>query len=138
LIDMGVEPFLVASSVMAIMAQRLVRVVCSKCKEEYTPDPSELQHFELTAEQMANANFSRGKGCNHCQHTGYRGRIATFELMVMNSTLREMTFKSEPSQNLRRQARLFGMKTLVEDALGKAVQGKTTLLEVYKLDKGGH
>ena len=138
LIDMGVEPFLVASSVMAIMAQRLVRVTCSKCKEEYTPDPSELQNFELTAEQMANAKFSRGKGCNHCQHTGYRGRIAAFELMVMNSTLREMTFKSEPSQNLRRQARLFGMKTLVEDALGKAVQGKTTLLEVYKLDKGGH
>ena len=138
LIDMGVEPFLVASSVMAIMAQRLVRVVCSKCKEEYDPDPSELQHFELTAEQQANAKFCRGKGCNHCQHTGYRGRIATFELMVMNSTLREMTFKSEPSQNLRRQARLFGMKTLVEDALGKAVLGKTTLLEVYKLDKGGH
>jgi type IV pilus assembly protein PilB len=138
LIDMGVEPFLVASSVMAIMAQRLVRVVCSKCKEEYKPDPSELQNFELTAEQMANAIFCRGKGCNHCQHTGYRGRIAAFELMIMNSTLREMTFKSEPSQNLRRQARLFGMKTLVEDALGKAVQGKTTLLEVYKLDKGGH
>ena len=138
LIDMGVEPFLVASSVMAIMAQRLVRVVCSKCKEEYTPDPSELQHFEITADEMAKAKFCRGKGCNHCQHTGYRGRIAAFELMIMNSTLREMTFKSEPSQNLRRQARLFGMKTLVEDALGKAVQGKTTLLEVYKLDKGGH
>ena len=138
LIDMGVEPFLVASSVMAIMAQRLVRVTCSKCKEDYTPDPSELQHFEITAEQMANAKICRGKGCNHCQHTGYRGRIAIFELMVMNSTLREMTFKSEPSQNLRRQARLFGMKTLMEDALGKAIQGKTTLQEVYRLDKGGH
>ena len=138
LIDMGVEPFLVASSVMAIMAQRLVRVSCSKCKEEYTPDASEIEHFEITAEQMADAKFFRGKGCNHCQHTGYRGRVAAFELMIMNSTLREMTFKSEPSQNLRRQARLFGMKTLVEDALGKALQGKTTLLEVYKLDKGGH
>ena len=87
---------------------------------------------------MADAKFFRGKGCNHCQHTGYRGRVAAFELMIMNATLREMTFKSEPSQNLRRQARLFGMKTLVEDALGKALQGKTTLLEVYKLDKGGH
>jgi type IV pilus assembly protein PilB len=138
LIDMGVEPFLVASSVMAIMAQRLVRVSCAKCKEEYTPDASETEHFEITAEQMADAKFFRGKGCNHCQHTGYRGRVAAFELMIMNSTLRDMTFKSEPSQNLRRQARLFGMKTLVEDALGKALQGKTTLLEVYKLDKGGH
>lgn len=138
LIDMGVEPFLVASSVMAIMAQRLVRVSCAKCKEVYAPDASEIEHFEITAEQMADAKFFRGKGCNHCQHTGYRGRVAAFELMIMNSTLREMTFKSEPSQNLRRQARLFGMKTLVEDALGKALQGKTTLLEVYKLDKGGH
>ncbi len=138
LIDMGVEPFLVASSIMAILAQRLVRVPCSKCKEEYDPDSSETQHFEISAEQMANAKFMRGKGCNHCQHTGYRGRIATFELMSMNSALREMTFKSEPAQAIRRQARLFGMKTLVEDALVKALAGKTTLMEVYKLDKGGH
>lgn len=138
LIDMGVEPFLVASSIMAILAQRLVRVPCAKCKEEYDPDSSETQHFEISAEQMANAKFMRGKGCNHCQHTGYRGRIATFELMSMNSALREMTFKSEPAQAIRRQARLFGMKTLVEDALVKALAGKTTLMEVYKLDKGGH
>lgn len=138
LIDMGVEPFLVASSIMAILAQRLVRVPCPKCKEEYEPDSSETQHFEISAEQMANAKFMRGKGCNHCQHTGYRGRIATFELMSMNSTLREMTFRSEPAQSIRRQARLFGMRTLVEDALTKALVGKTTLMEVYKLDKGGH
>ncbi len=138
LIDMGVEPFLVASSIMAILAQRLVRVPCAKCKEEYDPDASETELFEITAEQMANAKFMRGKGCNHCQHTGYRGRIATFELMSMNSTLREMTFRSEPAQSIRRQARLFGMKTLVEDALTKALMGKTTLMEVYKLDKGGH
>ena len=138
LIDMGVEPFLVASSIMAILAQRLVRVPCAKCKEEYDPDASETELFEITAEQMANAKFMRGKGCNHCQHTGYRGRIATFELMSMNSTLREMTFRSEPAQSIRRQARLFGMKTLVEDALAKALMGKTTLMEVYKLDKGGH
>lgn len=138
LIDMGVEPFLVASSIMAILAQRLVRVPCSKCREEYTPDASETQYFEITAEQYETAKFMRGKGCNHCQHTGYRGRIATFELMSMNSTLREMTFRSEPAQSIRRQARLFGMKTLVEDALSKALVGKTTLMEVYKLDKGGH
>jgi type IV pilus assembly protein PilB len=133
---MGVEPFLVASSVMAIMAQRLVRVVCPKCKEPYNPDPSEIEHFSLTSDQLMNAQFQRGKGCNHCQHTGYRGRIAIFELMTMNSTLREMTFRSEPSQNIRRQARLFGMKTLVEDGLDKALIGKTTLVEVAKLDKG--
>ncbi len=139
LIDMGVEPFLVASSIVAIMAQRLVRTVCPKCKEPYAPDPSEIAHFALTPEQVAAANFMRGKGCNHCQQSGYRGRAAVFELMMMNSTLREMTFKGEPSQSLRRQARLFGMKTLVEDAVDKALIGKSTLLEAYKLDKGsGH
>ncbi len=135
LIDMGVQPFLVASSVMAVMAQRLVRVVCPKCKEPYRPDQGELEHFEITAEQAAASTFVRGKGCNHCQHTGFRGRIAVFELMTMNPTLREMTFRSEPTQNIRRQARLFGMKTLVEDAKDKALQGVTSLSEVYRLEK---
>jgi type IV pilus assembly protein PilB len=138
LIDMGVQPFLVASSVMAIMAQRLVRVVCPKCKENSTPDPTELQQIGVTPDQTASAVFMHGKGCAHCQHTGYRGRKAVFELMMMNSTLRDMTFRSEPAQNLRRQARLFGMKTLMEDALDKALVGITTLSEVMSLYQGGH
>jgi type IV pilus assembly protein PilB len=87
---------------------------------------------------LDSANFRRGKGCKHCQHTGYRGRKAVFELMMMNTTIREMTFRSEPTQNIRRQARLFGMKTLVEDAADKALEGITTLAEAYKLDTGGH
>jgi type IV pilus assembly protein PilB len=135
LIDMGVQPFLVASSVMAIMAQRLVRVVCSKCKESYQPDNQELEHFDITPDLAARSTFVRGKGCNHCQHTGFRGRLAVFELMTMNPTLREMTFRSEPTQNIRRQARLFGMKTIVEDAKDKALQGVTSLTEVYRLEK---
>ncbi len=134
---MGVQPFLVASSVMAVMAQRLARTICPKCKELYTPTPSELQHFDITPEQAAHATFARGRGCTHCQHSGYRGRIAVFELMVMNSTLREMTFNREPTQNIRRQARLLGMKTLAEDALDKAMAGITTLAEVERLRKGG-
>jgi type IV pilus assembly protein PilB len=138
LIDMGVQPFLVASSVMAIMAQRLVRVVCAKCGESYQPHASELEQFEISEDQLAKAQFRRGRGCNHCQHTGYHGRKAVFELMPMNATLRDMTFRSEPSQNLRRQARLFGMKTLVEDAVDKALMGITTLSEAYKLKTGGH
>lgn len=133
LIDMGVQPFLVASSVMAIMAQRLVRVVCPKCKETYKPDPGELQQLSITPDQAAKATFVRGKGCNNCQHTGYRGRKAVFELMTMNSTLRDMTFRSEPTQNIRRQAKLFGMKTLVDDAKEKALQGITTLQECFQL-----
>jgi type IV pilus assembly protein PilB len=135
LIDMGVQPFLVASSVMAVMAQRLVRVVCPKCKEPYKPERSELEHFDITPDRAAVSTFVRGKGCNHCQHTGFRGRVAVFELMTMNPTLREMTFRSEPTQNIRRQARLFGMKTIVEDAKDKALQGITSLTEVYRLEK---
>jgi type IV pilus assembly protein PilB len=135
LIDMGVQPFLVASSVMAIMAQRLVRVVCPKCKEPYKPDRTELEHFDISPEQAAASTFVRGKGCNYCSHTGFRGRLAVFELMTMNPTLREMTFRSEPTQNIRRQARLFGMKTIVEDAKDKALQGITSLTEVYRLEK---
>ncbi|MCY2964486.1 MAG: GspE/PulE family protein, partial [Planctomycetota bacterium] len=138
LIDMGVPPFLVASSVMAIMAQRLVRVNCPKCVGPTKPDPGDLQYLEVTDEQIAKAKWQKGKGCSYCQHTGYRGRKAVFELMTMNSTLRDMTFKQEPAQNIRRQAQMLGMKTLVQDALDKAVLGLTTVQEVLQLHRGGH
>ena len=138
LIDMGVQPFLVACSLMAVMAQRLVRVVCPKCKEPYQPSPEEVEVFNISPVEASEGQWCRGKGCNNCKHTGYKGRRAVFELMTMNSTLREMAFNSEPAQNIRRQARLLGMKTLVEDAKDKAFQGMTSLAEVYKLSKGGH
>ncbi|MFN0052426.1 MAG: GspE/PulE family protein [Planctomycetales bacterium] len=138
LIDMGVQPFLVASSVMAIMAQRLVRVNCPKCTGPVKPDPSELQYLEVTPEQLETAKFMQGKGCSYCQHTGYRGRKAVFELMLMTSSIREMTFKSEPTQNIRRQAQMLGMRTLVQDALDKALLGITTIQEVMLLHRGGH
>lgn len=130
LIDIGVQPFLVASSVIAMMAQRLVRIVCPKCKEPDTPSRAELRAAGLTDEQAKNATFVRGRGCSHCHHTGYRGRIGIFELMRMSSAIREMTFKREPTQVIRRQARLLGMRTLLEDGVLKACKGITTLEEV--------
>jgi type IV pilus assembly protein PilB len=130
LADIGVQPFLVASSVIAIMAQRLVRVVCPKCKAPDQPSAAELKASGLTPDQIKNANFSRGRGCNHCNHTGYRGRKGIFEMMRLNATIREMTFKREPTQTIRRQARLLGMRTLLEDGLNKALTGLTTLEEV--------
>jgi type IV pilus assembly protein PilB len=130
LIDLGVQPFLVAASVMAIMAQRLVRRVCTKCAEPEMPDPAELRAVGLTPERVKDANFRRGRGCSYCHHTGYRGRIGIFELMQMNTTLREMTYRREPTQAIRRQARLFGMRTLLEDGVLKAMKGITTLDEV--------
>jgi type IV pilus assembly protein PilB len=130
LVDIGVQPFLVASSVIAIMAQRLVRVVCPKCKAPDQPSGAELKASGLTPEQIKRATFMRGRGCGHCNHTGYRGRKGIFEMMRLNSTVREMTFKREPTQTIRRQARLLGMRTLLEDGLNKAVTGMTTLEEV--------
>jgi type IV pilus assembly protein PilB len=130
LVDIGVQPFLVASSVIAIMAQRLVRIVCPKCKGPDQPSSSELQASGLTPEQLSTATFMRGRGCAHCNHTGYRGRKGIFEMLKMTSAIREMTFKREPTQTIRRQSRLMGMRTLLEDGLWKAMRGLTTLDEV--------
>lgn len=131
--DIGVPPFLVASSVIAIMAQRLVRLVCPKCKEPDRPPEAEIRAAGLTPAQAEQATFMRGRGCSYCNHTGYRGRTGIFELMRMNSVLREMTFNREPTQAIRRQARLMGMRTLLEDGVAKAVAGKTTLEEVLSI-----
>ena len=130
LVDIGVQPFLVASSVIAIMAQRLVRIVCPKCKAPDQPSAAEIKAAGYTPEQLKSANFQRGRGCGHCNHTGYRGRKGIFEMMRMNSAIREMTFKREPTQTIRRQSRLLGMRTLLEDGLHKALTGMTTLEEV--------
>jgi type IV pilus assembly protein PilB len=131
--DIGVPPFLIASSVIAIMAQRLVRLVCPKCKESYTPPPSEIKAAGYTPDQLKTATFARGQGCNYCHHTGYRGRKGIFELMAMNSTIREMTFNREPTQQIRKKARQTGMRTLLEDGLAKALRGTTTLDEVLSI-----
>jgi type IV pilus assembly protein PilB len=130
LVDIGVPPFLVASSVIAIMAQRLVRVVCPKCKEQDSPPAAEIKAANINPERLASANFMRGRGCNHCHHTGYRGRLGIFELLRMNSAIREMTFNREAAQTIRRQSRLHGMRTLLEDGVNKALKGITTLEEV--------
>ncbi len=130
LIDVGVQPFLVASSLIAVMAQRLVRMICPKCKEPDMPPKSEIQAAGISPEQAATATFMRGRGCANCNHTGYRGRRGIFEMMKMSGAVREMTFKRESSTVIRRQARLGGMKTLLEDGVIKAMKGLTTLEEV--------
>ncbi len=128
--DMGVPPFLIASSVIAIMAQRLLRVICPKCKEPYKPSPVELRAAGISPERAASATFLRGRGCSHCHHSGYRGRLGIFELLRMNSTIRAATFEQEASQTIRKQARQQGMRTLLEDGIQKALKGITTLEEV--------
>jgi type IV pilus assembly protein PilB len=133
LVDMGVQPFLVASSVMAVMAQRLVRKVCPKCKARIEPPAHILQGLGLRPEIAKKANFMKGKGCANCNKTGYRGRMGIYELMIMSSSIREMTFKGEPTLNIRRVARKQGMRTLFEDGMIKAIKGHTTLEEVLRI-----
>jgi type IV pilus assembly protein PilB len=142
LVDIGVQPFLIAGSVTAIMAQRLVRVICPKCKESDDPDTSELHAAGVTSDQLANATFMRGRGCNHCHHTGYRGRSGIFEMLKLNAAIREMTCNREPHQTIRRQARSLGMRTLLEDGVNKALRGFTTLEQVlstchHEIETGG-
>jgi type IV pilus assembly protein PilB len=133
LVDIGVQPFLIASSVIAIMAQRLVRVVCPKCKEPDKPPMSEIKAALINPDRLSTANFMRGRGCAYCHHSGYRGRMGIFEMMKLNAAIREMTFQREPTQTIRRQARLLGMKTLLEDGVNKALRGQTTLEEILSI-----
>jgi type IV pilus assembly protein PilB len=133
LVDIGIQPFLVASSVLAIMAQRLVRKVCPKCKVRYEPPAHILAGLGLRPELAKKANFMRGKGCNNCSKKGYRGRMGIFELMTLTTQVREMTFKGESTQVIRRLARKQGMRTLFEDGIIKAIKGQTTLDEVLRI-----
>ena len=133
LVDIGVQPFLVASSIIGIMGQRLVRKVCPKCKAKYEPPAHLLQSLGIRPEIAAKANFTRGKGCGNCNKTGYRGRLAIYELMMMSSQIREMTFKGESTQAIRKVARKQGMRTLFEDGMIKALKGITTIDEVLRI-----
>jgi len=130
LIDIGVAPFLVSSSIQAIMAQRLIRTICKNCKEPYVPKPHELKSVGLTKEDVANVTLYHGAGCPECSNTGYRGRIGVFELMEMDGTLRELAFHRAPTHKLRDQAMASGMRNLLHDGVRKVIQGISTIEEV--------
>ncbi len=133
LIDMGVKPFLVASAVMAIMAQRLIRLLCPECKEPYEPSDAELRTVGLTREDVQGNNICQPVGCHACDKKGYWGRKGAYELMEMSPDLREMAFTRKPTQELRAKARSEGMTTLQEDAVRKALAGITTFQEVLRI-----
>ncbi len=135
LIDMGVPSYLVSSSVVAIMAQRLVRVVCQKCKQSFSPSETVLETAGITPEMAKNATFSIGRGCSNCQGTGYRGRLGIFELLLMSAKVRELTFNKAPTEDLRRTAITEGMRTLYWDAIDKVLRGVTSLEEVFRVTK---
>ncbi|MCH2376491.1 MAG: Flp pilus assembly complex ATPase component TadA, partial [Planctomycetes bacterium] len=133
LIDMGVKPFLVASAVMAILAQRLIRVLCQECREPYEPTDMELTQVGLTRGELVGSTLYQPIGCSACGGNGYRGRKGAYELMEMSGDLRDMAFEQKPSQELRAKARSEGMSTLQEDAVRKALGGLTTFEEVLRI-----
>jgi type IV pilus assembly protein PilB len=135
MIDMGVPAYLVSSSIIAVLAQRLVRVVCTKCKQPFQPPEPALQAAGITAEMASKATFMKGRGCNHCHQGGYKGRIGIYELMLMTSKIRELAFEGAPTQVIRRTAINLGMTTLYSDGVSKVLKGITTLEEVFRVAK---
>ncbi len=133
LVDMGVPPYLVSSSVIGIMAQRLVRTVCKKCARPYFPTEGELEAAGITPEMAEGATFMKGRGCAACNKSGYRGRQAIFELMMMTSKVRELAYKGASTSDIRKAARSEGMRVLYEDGISKVLKGMTTIEEVMRV-----
>ena len=132
MVDMGVPNYLVASSVIAVLAQRLVRLICPRCRQPHQVPESVIVDAGIPPELAAKATFMKGKGCANCNKNGYRGRQGIFELMLINSKIRELIFKNVSAVEIRKQAMNQGMKTLYVDGVYKAMKGVTTLEEVYR------
>jgi type II secretory ATPase GspE/PulE/Tfp pilus assembly ATPase PilB-like protein len=131
LVNMGVEPFLISASLIGVMAQRLVRVVCEHCKEAYEPTKATMDKWGI--KDKKNTRLYRGKGCDYCKGTGYRGRAGLFELMTVDDDIREMVISAASTVALRKKCQTKGMKLLREDGLNKALAGRTTLEEVARV-----
>jgi len=135
LIDMGIEPFLVTSSVIAIIAQRLVRVLCPHCKEIYVPDKESLANLGLDKSVLKNNTFYRKKGCNLCMQTGFRGRTAIFEIMIVDDEIKRLILKTSDANQINELAIKQGMITLQKDGIDKALNGITTTEEVLRVTR---
>jgi type IV pilus assembly protein PilB len=130
--DMGVPPFLITATVEAVLAQRLIRRICAQCKEEVTPSPDILADLELTPEMIAGKKFYRGKGCDACSRSGYRGRVGLFELMYLNDDMRDMIMRNASTDEIRAAARANGMVTLRDAGMASMFDGTTTAEEVIR------
>jgi general secretion pathway protein E/type IV pilus assembly protein PilB len=136
LVDMGVKPFLVSSSIRAVLAQRLIRKICPDCKQPYTPTEAELRALNLLSANLSEARFSKGHGCDRCRGTGYRGRAGIFEIFVVDDEIRHLINEGVPVSKIRQRARDLGMRVLREDGIRKVVSGMTTPEEVISATMG--
>ncbi|MDD5775176.1 MAG: ATPase, T2SS/T4P/T4SS family, partial [Candidatus Omnitrophica bacterium] len=131
LLDMNIDSFLVSSSIILIIAQRLVRTICPHCKERYRPEPHYLKQFDAAA--LAEAHVFRGKGCEACRMTGYQGRTGIFEMLTISDEIRELILKKNPSHLIKQKAVSLGMKALRQSGWEKIKQGATTIDEVLRV-----
>jgi type IV pilus assembly protein PilB len=136
LVDIGVKPFLVASSTRCLMAQRLVRKICKKCVAPYQPTEAEMRALGLTMEDVKNGNIQKGRGCQNCNGSGNRGRFGIFEIFVVEDEARKLIYDQVPTTVLRQRAREMGMRTLREDGIRKVLAGLTTPEEVIRATVG--
>lgn len=132
LVDLGLEPFLLTATMEGVVAQRLVRTICPKCKEQYEPTEEELFELNLTPDDVRGRTFSRGRGCDNCNKSGYKGRMALFEIMTVDDEMREMIMRSASTAIVREHSRKRGMRTLRESGLLAIYEGQTTIDEVVR------
>jgi type II secretory ATPase GspE/PulE/Tfp pilus assembly ATPase PilB-like protein len=133
LLDLEVPPFLIASTVIGIVAQRLVRLICPKCPENYSPEPDEASALKMPMDKLTSYRFRRGKGCIHCRQTGYFGRSGIFEVMPISSPIRKLVVSKAESPEIIRVARQEDLRNLREAAIDKLVRGVTTVREVVRV-----
>jgi type II secretory ATPase GspE/PulE/Tfp pilus assembly ATPase PilB-like protein len=133
LLDLEVPPFLIASTLVGVLAQRLVRVICPKCSENYSPQPEEAMALKMPIEKLSPYRFRRGKGCIHCRQTGYYGRTGIFEVMPISSQIRKLIVSRAESPEIIRVARQEDLRNLREAAIEKLVRGVTTVSEVVRV-----
>jgi type IV pilus assembly protein PilB len=133
LLNMGIEPYLISSTVIMCVAQRLVRKICEHCKENYRPHISVLDQLDISLQQLSKAMIRRGRGCPECNNTGYRGRTGIYEVMVVSDKIRDLIMEKQPSERIKAQAIKEGMLTLREAALSKVLRGITTVDELMRV-----
>jgi type II secretory ATPase GspE/PulE/Tfp pilus assembly ATPase PilB-like protein len=135
MVDLGIAPFLISSSVIGVMAQRLVRRICPRCIEEYTPEPGVLENLKVNFQLPVSESVKlyHGKGCDYCKNTGYRGRTAIFEMVRINEDIRSMIMKHSSSNEIKEIAIKNGMHTLLDSGVERALEGVTTIDEVLRV-----
>lgn len=135
MVDMGVPGYLVASSVVAVLAQRLVRIICARCKQPHKPSQALIDDSGIPPELLKKATFAKGRGCSYCHKGGYRGRMGIFEMMMITPKIRELIFQNASATELRKVSINQGMRTLYVDGMYKVLKGSTTFEEVYSVAK---